>query len=94
MTLTTTGIRQLKTQLSGYLQLVKAGATVIITERGKPVGRIVPLEPTPEARLRELAQVGMVAWSGRKLAASPALTPLPRVRGRRTVADLVLENRE
>jgi prevent-host-death family protein len=80
--------------LSSYLRQVKAGTTVIITERGKPVGRIVPLEPTPEAQLRELVQVGMMAWSGRKLAASPALSLLPRVRGRRTVADLLLEDRE
>lgn len=42
MTEMTVGIRDLKAQLSNYLRQVKAGATLIITERGRPVGRIVP----------------------------------------------------
>ena len=36
----TVGIRDLKAQLSKTIQQVKAGETVIITERGKPIGRI------------------------------------------------------
>jgi len=44
MTYTTVGIRELKTQLSRYIRQVKAGSTVVITDRGKPVGRrITPL---------------------------------------------------
>jgi len=38
-----TGIRELKEQLSAYLRQVKAGGTVTITDRGKPIARIVPL---------------------------------------------------
>ncbi len=87
----TVGIRELKAQLSKYLQRVKAGATVIITERGKPVGRIVPMRPSAEARVRELAQAGLVAWSGRKPA---PIAPVARTRGKRTVANLLLEDRE
>ncbi len=36
------GVRELKAHLSDYLKKVKAGRTVLITEHGKPVGRIVP----------------------------------------------------
>lgn len=43
MTEMTVGIRELKARLSNYTQQVKAGATLVITERSKPVGRIVPL---------------------------------------------------
>jgi PHD/YefM family antitoxin component YafN of YafNO toxin-antitoxin module len=32
------GIRQLKEQLSHFVEQVKTGATVVITDRGKPVG--------------------------------------------------------
>ena len=46
MTQTTVGIRELKARLSVYMQQVKAGATVVITERGKPIARIVPLSPS------------------------------------------------
>jgi len=40
----TTAISRLKTSLSEYLLKVKAGEEVIVTERGKPVARIVPIE--------------------------------------------------
>ena len=91
MAQTTAGIRELKARLSAYMQQVKAGATVVITERGKPIGRIVPLSPSVETRVQELAQAGMMAWSGRKLA---PLAPVARTRGDRPVADLLLEDRE
>jgi prevent-host-death family protein len=87
----TVGIRELKAQLSKYMQQVKAGATLVITERGKPVGRIVPVGASVEARIQELVRVGLVAWSGRKV--SP-IDPVARTRGKRTVADLLLEDRE
>ncbi len=47
-------IRELKTRLSRYIRQVKADDTVIITERGKPVGRLIPLPPSLEARLQGL----------------------------------------
>lgn len=91
MTQVTVGIRDLKARLSAHLQQVKAGATLIITERGKPIGRIVPLRPSAEARVRELAQAGLVSWNGQKLAPRP---PVARSRGRKMVADMLLEDRE
>lgn len=91
MTQMTVGIRELKIRLSSYVQQVKAGATLIITERGKPVGRIVPIKPTVEAQMQALLQTGLVAWSGRKLEPK---TPLAQIQGEQTVADLLLEDRE
>jgi prevent-host-death family protein len=91
MALTTVGIRELKARLSHYLQQVKAGATVVITERGQPVGRIVPAQPSLEERMRELEQAGLVSWSGRKFAPPE---PVARTRGPKTVADLLVEERE
>lgn len=91
MNQTTVGIRELKTRLSAYMRQVKDGATLLITERGKPIGRIVPLSPSVETRVHELAQAGLVAWSGRKLVPR---APVAQTRGRRTVADLLLEDRE
>jgi len=66
MTQTVVGIRELKARLSAYMLQVKAGATVVITEWGKPIGRIVPLSPSVEARVQELVQAGLMAWSGRR----------------------------
>jgi prevent-host-death family protein len=94
MTQTTVGIRELKAQLSAYVQRVKAGDTVVITERGKAVGRIVPIEPSApsvEARLQAMIREGIIEWDGRKL---EPRAPVTEARGPRTVADLLLEDRE
>jgi prevent-host-death family protein len=85
------GIRELKSKLSECVRDVKAGATIVVTEHGRRVARIVP-EPEPlEERLRTLRNAGAILWSGRRLAKTK---PVARVRGRRTVADIVVENRE
>lgn len=88
---TTVGIRELKAKLSRYVEQVKAGDTVTITERGKPVGRIVPVRQTLESRLQQLAEARVLAWSGRKLSAT---TPSIRPRGGRTIAELLVEDRD
>lgn len=91
MSTLTVGIRELKTRLSKYMERVQAGGTVIITDRGKPVGRIIPVGTSLEVQLHQLAHAGLLAWSGSKL--TPR-TPLARTKGSRTVADLVIEDRE
>ena len=85
------GVRDLKTRLSEYLRQVKAGKTIVITEHGRPVGRIIPAAQSLDDRLQAMAQAGSIAWSGKKLA---RMRPIARVRGKRTVADLLVENRE
>ncbi len=87
----TVGVRELKANLSRYVHEVKSGASVVITERGKPVGRIVPISPSLEVRLQELAEAGLIAWSGRALT---PVAPVARVRGKQTISDLLLEDRE
>jgi prevent-host-death family protein len=91
MTQLTVGIRELKSGLSGYLQQVKAGSTLVITDRGQPIGRIVPIKPSLETQMQELLQTGLVNWSGHPLI---SLEPVVKVQGQQTVADLLLENRE
>lgn len=90
MALITIGIRDLKAQLSSYVQEAKAGNIVIITERGQPVAKLTPIRPTIEQRLDELVEVGLVEWSGQRL---PPLTPEIAPRGDKTVAELLLEDR-
>jgi prevent-host-death family protein len=85
-----TTIRELKAQLSMYMRRVEAGETVTITRHGKPVGRIVPVEETLEARLATLEQAGLLAWNGERL---PPLTPVAETQGPVTVAELLVEDR-
>lgn len=91
MSQVTVGIRELKAHLSSYLRQVKSGASVVITERGKPVGRIVPISPVLEVRLQDLIEAGLADWSGQRL--SP-MTPVAHTRGKQMVSDLLLGDRE
>ncbi len=91
MAVITVGIRELKARLSTYMQRVQGGATVIITERGKPVGQIIPISSTTEQKLADLQQAGLVMWNGRKL---PPYTPTAKARGKKTIADILIEDRE
>ena len=85
------GIRELKATLSECIREVKAGRTLIVTEHGDPVVRMIPEGASLGERLEALRNAGSVAWSGRRLR---RITPVARVRGNRSVADLVSENRE
>ncbi len=88
---TTVGIRDLKARLSHYVRQVKSGETVIITERGKPVGRIVPIEKSLDEKMQELVDSGFMTWSGKKIKSSK---PVARTKGDKTAAQLLLEDRE
>lgn len=87
----TVGIRELKSKLSECVRDVKAGATIVVTEHGRRVARIVPESAPLDERLRTLRNAGAILWSGRRLGTTK---PVARVRGKRTVADIVVENRE
>lgn len=91
MAVTTVGIREFKAQFARYVRQVKAGSIVTITERGKPIARILPVRKTTAERMQELVRAGLIAWNGRRL---QPLKPPAHTRGNRTVADLLLENRE
>ncbi|MGD0576310.1 MAG: type II toxin-antitoxin system prevent-host-death family antitoxin [Anaerolineales bacterium] len=86
----TVGVRERKSRLSEYLRRVNQGETVVVTKRGKPVGRLIPQGQTLEERLAELDQAGLIRWSGKKL--SPA-KPVVRVRGKKTVAETIVAQR-
>ena len=85
------GIRELKSTLSECIREVKAGRTLVVTEHGAAVARIIPETASIHERLDALRKAGTVTWSGRRLR---RVKPVARVRGKRTVADVVSENRE
>ncbi|MEO3853780.1 type II toxin-antitoxin system prevent-host-death family antitoxin [Acrocarpospora sp. B8E8] len=49
-------IRELSHHTARAMARVKAGETVEITERGKVIGRIIPVDPTGSVRDRLIAQ--------------------------------------
>lgn len=85
------GIRELKSTLSECVREVRAGRTIVVTDHGQPVARIIPEAVSLRERVDALRKAGVIAWSRRRL--RPA-KPAGKVRGTKTVADLVVENRE
>jgi len=61
------GVRDLKARLSKYLRQVSQGQTVIITDHGRPVGRLSPVDQPLDEQLKALQDAGLIAWNGQKL---------------------------
>jgi len=91
MAITHVSVRELKSRLSYYLRLTKAGDSVVITERGTPIGRIMPAAVPVDDRIDGMIQAGLVLWNRKKLSPMP---PVAKARGTHTVADLLIEDRE
>ena len=80
------GIRELRDGLSRYLAEVRAGRTVTVTDHGRPVARIVPVdEPGP---LERLIAEGLVQPARQRERSAPR-----PVEASGTVSDLVAEQR-
>jgi prevent-host-death family protein len=88
---TKVGIRELKENLSKYMAKVKGGQSIVITEHGKPVGRIVPEGQSLEKRVDALVQAGVIAWNGKKL---KRIKPPIINRSDKLASDIVIEMRE
>ena len=89
-------VADLKARLSAVLRKVKAGQEMIVTERGVPVARIVPLARDEDhARRRSLAGEGALRpgrGRARKMLLAPP--PGPRASGAAVLAALLEERRE
>jgi prevent-host-death family protein len=56
-------VTELKASLSRYLSRVKTGEEIVVTERGKPIAKIIPIpdaETDEEQRLRRLEAQGII----------------------------------
>jgi len=91
-------VRELKDRLSYYLRTVRRGGSVVVTVRGKPVARLVPvslrgkpaLSPELEEQMWQLVAEGFLNWNG-----GPFQVPEPAAinRGPELLSDLVVEDR-
>jgi prevent-host-death family protein len=55
-TTSTVGVRELRQNLSRYLERVKAGETLTVTERGREVARLIPSHPDIDPQYLRLAE--------------------------------------
>src|SRR5207245_9379782 len=73
------GVRELRQQASRYLREVERGEAIEVTDRGRPVARLVPIARS--SRVADLLATGQVSPStGDPLALGAPLEPKPGVR--------------
>lgn len=88
------GSRELKNRLGRYLRAVRAGQSLIITDRGKPVAKLAPPnDPGPEEnglkeRLKELEAQGLIRLAKRPLGKFKAV----RIKGK-PASQTIIEDR-
>lgn len=83
------GVRDLKNNLSRYLDQVEAGVEIVVTDRGRPIARLNGMANEPNDKLAALIEAGLVRPPTSKVRQRPV--PL-RTSG--SVSDLVAEQRQ
>jgi prevent-host-death family protein len=82
------GLRELKNGLSGFIERVRSGEEIIVTDRGRPVARLSSLDAADD-RLADLVAAGVV----RPPARARRRLPTSRITSKGSVSDLVAEQR-
>jgi prevent-host-death family protein len=81
------GIRELRADLSRLVKRVRAGDEIVVTDHGKPVARLVPIDG--ERKIDRLIREGLVIPAPN---CGPRTRPKP-IEGAGPLSDLVIEDR-
>ncbi len=81
------GIKELKEKLSGYVDKVRHGEEIVVTDRGKEIALVVPISRERNA-VKHLVGSGRASWTGGK----PAGVKGIKVKGG-SIAKTLLEDR-
>ena len=86
------GIRDLKANLSRHLRKVTAGARLTVTEHGRAIATIIPIESSKDTEwAHQLVGGGHARWSGGKPRGAAGKAPV--ISGKDTVSAAVIEDR-
>jgi prevent-host-death family protein len=88
-------VSKLKASLSAYLRRVKAGEEVLVSERGRPIAKLIPVtgaDALPD-HLAEMVRQGLARVGSRRLSRAFWSLPRPKDPKGRVLAAL-LEERE
>lgn len=84
------GVRELRENLRAFLDHAKTGDVIVVTERGKPIARLTGANE--DAAYERLVAQGVVT-PARRPRQPVDVNRLPRLRGRPTLSDIVIEQR-
>ena len=86
----TVGIREIKMNLSRHLKRVRSGVRLVVTERGRSIATITPVEaPADVDWAHQLVAEGRAHWNGGK----PAGATRPAIITGKTASSIVIEDR-
>jgi len=86
------GLREANQKFSGLIKAVRRGTEVILTDRGKPIAKIVPIKAeSPEDVIKRLEDSGLLI-AATKRGPMPPFKPL-RIRGK-PLSQTIIEDRE
>ena len=88
---TTVGVRDLKNQLSSFLDRVKAGEEIVVTEHGRPIARLSAVGAEVD-RMSALVEAGVVQLAPRPTRRIPRRR-VKLVNGALQLVELVAEQR-
>ncbi len=83
------GISELRANLKTYVERARAGERVVVTERGVPVARLVPVDS--EGLIERLEREGVLTRAGEPK--RPVAGKARRVKAAGPVAELIVEHR-
>ena len=88
----TTGVRELKNNLSNYLRSVRKGESILVTHRNKEIAVISPVEGkgNGEVELTQLIRSGEASWMGGK---PRGIKKRRSAAGAKSVSNAVIEDR-
>ncbi len=94
--MTKVGVARLKAQLSRYLDVAKHGEDVVITDRGRPVAKLVALRGAEQAESRRerLARAGLLVLGTGRLRSALRKPPRGPASGAAVLRALLHERAE
>lgn len=89
----TIGVRELRQYASTYLSRVKGGETITVTERGRPIARLVPLDAATRGWREDWIERGLLRPATRPASAWLDLDPIRREPGETALSAVLDEVR-
>ena len=86
------GVRDLRENLRSWLDRVKEGEEVVVTERGKAIAQLTPLD-SGRRSLEELIELGLARPPLRPKRRHYDISRLPKMTPGPTLSDIVIEQR-
>ena len=90
---TRVGVRELRQNLSVYLDRVKKGETLEVTEHGQPIAQLGPRSAKPVSRIDQMIADGRITPAKRSHKDLPPPPSIPDPSGR-TLTEILLQMRD